>query len=212
VEHANLSGSHIPLKSRYTLLPEKPTMNDSQTSQPTTFISIDKNLKPSTQQVKQTTSRLTEMSKALVIYHSENDDTKLLAQKIAKRLEDLSIQVAISQDKQFKDFESIHEYDVIALGASCLTCRKCHGAEECRAPKLLRRNIKKLFKMNLKDKKLITFATSTEPEKHEWVRKRIEALIAPTGIKPIASIGYAGKTPDNLDAILATTIKEQMIH
>jgi flavodoxin len=151
------------------------------------------------------------MPKALIIYHTETTNMKLLAEKVKQRLEDLGIQADIYQDKQFKNFESIRDYDIIAFGAPCLTCKKCHGAEECRAPKKLRRNIKKLFKINLKGKKLITFTHSADPEKNEWIRKRIETLIAPTKIKPIATVGYAGKHPDNIDDTLRTAITEQII-
>lgn len=151
------------------------------------------------------------MLKALVIYHSEMAEMKLLGQKIRRRLEDVDMQVTISQDKQFRDFGSIREYDVIALGSPCLACRKCHGAEECRAPKLLRRHIKKLFTMDLKGKKLITFANSPEPERLEWVRGRIEVLMAPTEIAPVASIGSVGKPSENLDVALKTKIQEQTI-
>jgi menaquinone-dependent protoporphyrinogen IX oxidase len=151
------------------------------------------------------------MPKALIIYHTETTIMKLLAEKVKQRLEDLGIQVMISQDKQFKNLESIPDYDLIALGAPCLTCKKCHGAEECRAPKKLRKNIKKLFKMNLKDKKLITFTYSADPEKNKWIHKRIEDLMAPTKIKPVATVGYTGKPSDNLDNTLRTAIGEQII-
>jgi menaquinone-dependent protoporphyrinogen IX oxidase len=151
------------------------------------------------------------MPKALIIYHGETTEIKLLAGKIRQRLQDLGLQVNSSQDKQFKDFGSVHEYDVITLGASCLVCKKCHGAEECRAPKLLRRNLKKLFKMDLRSKKLITFTYSADPEKNEWIRKRFEALTTPTKIKPIVSIGYSGEIPDNLEEIIRTAITEQII-
>lgn len=77
------------------------------------------------------------MPRALVIYHTDNSDTKLLAEKIRNRLEDLGTNVSLFQDKQFKESQSIRDYSIIALGAPCLTCTKCHGAEECRAPKLL---------------------------------------------------------------------------
>lgn len=151
------------------------------------------------------------MSKALIVYHGETGDIKLLADKIKQRLENLGIQVTTSQDKQFKDFGSIREYDIISLGAPCLTCKKCHGSEECRAPKLLRRHLKKLFKMDLKSKKLITFAYSADPEKIQWINKRIETLIAPTKIKPTASIGYSGKPTDSLDEAIKTAIAGQSI-
>ena len=151
------------------------------------------------------------MPQALIIYHTETTDTKLLAEKIKQRLEDLGAQVTTSQDKDFKDFETIRDYDIIALGASCLNCKKCHLPEECRSAKHLRRNMKKLFKMNLEDKKLITFANSTDPEKNQWVRERIETLAAPTKVKLIASISYMGKPQDNLDQTLRTTITEKTI-
>ncbi len=151
------------------------------------------------------------MPKALIIYHNETTDMKLLAEKLRQRLEDLGMQVTTSQDKHFNDFGSIRDYDIIALGVPCLTCKKCHGAEECRAPKLLRKNIKKLFKMNLEDKKLITFTHSADPEKNQWIRKRFETLMAPTKIKPIASVGYTGKPPTNLNDTLRRAITEQII-
>jgi len=151
------------------------------------------------------------MPKALIIYHDETTEIKLLAVKLKQRLQDLGMEVNSSQDKQFKDFGSIHEYDIIALGAPCLVCKKCRGAEECRAPKLLRRHLKKLFKMDLRNKKLITFTISADPNKNEWIRKRFEALTSPTKIKPIVSIGYSGKTPNNLDEIIRTTITAQTI-
>jgi menaquinone-dependent protoporphyrinogen IX oxidase len=151
------------------------------------------------------------MPKALIIYHGETNDIRLLAEKVGHRLENIGIQVTTSQDKQFNDFKSIRDYDIIALGAACLTCKKCHGAEECRAPKLLRRHLKKLFKMNLNGKKLITFTQSADPEKNRWIRKRLEAFIAPTDIKPIAFIGYSGQPLDDLDQTIRTIITEQTI-
>jgi hypothetical protein len=83
--------------------------------------------------------------------------------------------------------------------------------EECRAAKHLRRNLKKLFKTNLAGKKLITFAHSPDPNKNLWIRKRIEALIAPTKIRPVASIGYTGNPQDNIYKTLGTAITEQTI-
>jgi menaquinone-dependent protoporphyrinogen IX oxidase len=151
------------------------------------------------------------MPKAIIIYHTETTDMKLLAERILHRLQDLGAQVAAIQDKHFKDFETIQDYDIIALGAPCLNCKNCHRPEECRAAKHLRRNLKKLFKMNLKDKKLITFAHSPDPEKNQWVRRRIEALIAPSRNKLIASIGYTGNPKENLDQALKTAITEQTI-
>jgi menaquinone-dependent protoporphyrinogen IX oxidase len=151
------------------------------------------------------------MPRAIVIYHTEKADIRLLEDKIKQRLEDLGAQVTTSQDKHFKDSETIRDYDIIALGAPCLNCKKCRLPEECRAAKHLRRNLKKLFKMNLNGKRLITFTNSSDPEKNQWVRKRIETLMAQTKIKPIASIGYTGKSQDNLDQTLKSAITEQTI-
>jgi len=68
------------------------------------------------------------MPKALIIYQGETTSMRLLAEKVKQRLEDLGMQVTTTQDKHFKNYESTHEYDIIALGAPCLACRKCHGA------------------------------------------------------------------------------------
>jgi len=144
--------------------------------------------------------------KALIIYHGEMNNVRLLADKIKQRLEDLGIQVTISQDKKFNDFGSIHEDDIIALGVPCLSCKKCRGEEECRGPKLLRRHLKKLFKMDLRGKKLITFTYSPDPEKNQWIKKRILTLMAPTKINPTATIGYSGKPTDNIDEVIRTAI------
>jgi menaquinone-dependent protoporphyrinogen IX oxidase len=151
------------------------------------------------------------MPKALIIYHGESADIRLIAEKVEHRLENFGMQVTTYEDKHFKDPKSVGEYDIIALGAQCLTCKKCHGAEECRAPKLLRRHLKKLFKMDLKDKKLITFTHSADPEKNQWISKRMEVLMAPTRIKPIASISHSGKPDDILEETIRTKIMEQAI-
>jgi flavodoxin len=151
-----------------------------------------------------------EIPKAIVIYQTDGDDIRLVAERIKKRLEDVGMEVAVSQDKDFKDFKSIDDFNVIALGSSCLSCRNCHGAAECRAPKKLRKRLKKLFKMDLSDKKLITFASSADSTKNEWIYKRIENLIAPTKIKLVTSIGCVGKPQDNFDTTLKQALQKKM--
>jgi flavodoxin len=151
------------------------------------------------------------MVRVLIIYHTGEAGTRLLAGRIQQRLEDLGAQVTSNQDKDLKDFEAVHDYDIIALGAPCLNCKKCHIPEECRAAKHLGKRIKKLSKMNLRDKKLITFADSPYKEKNKWIRERIETMMVPTKISPIVSVGYISKTPDSLDEIIRTSITEQVI-
>jgi flavodoxin len=150
------------------------------------------------------------MPKALVLYHTGTAGTRSIAEKVKKRLEDLDMEVVLSGDEEFRDSKSTSEYDVIALGAPCLACRDCHGAAECRGAKKLRKKLKKLFAMDLAGKKLITFANSADPTKHDAVCRRIESLMAPTKIKPIASIGCGNELPDNFDAILKTAVQEHM--
>mgnify|MGYP006270724063 CR=1 FL=1 len=81
---------------------------------------------------------------------------------------------------------------------------------ECQAPKKLRKRLKKLFKMDLSDKKLITFASSADSTKHERICKRIEDVIAPTRIKLVTSVECVGKPEDNFDTTLKQALQKKV--
>ena len=57
------------------------------------------------------------MPKALIIYDTLSGNTRHIAEALKKRLEDLGMTVDIFRDKKFKAFNTVGEYDVIALGA-----------------------------------------------------------------------------------------------
>ncbi len=50
------------------------------------------------------------MSNAIIIYDTRSGNTKLLAEKIMKRLEDLEVSVEIYRDKEFKSIDSIKDF------------------------------------------------------------------------------------------------------
>jgi hypothetical protein len=49
--------------------------------------------------------------------------------------------------------------------------------------------MKRLFEVGPNGKKLITFANSADPEKHQFMLKRIQSFMAESGIETVVSIG-----------------------
>lgn len=109
--------------------------------------------------------------------------------------------VDLSRDKQFKAFTSVGEYQVIALGAPL------HGNWPAFT---LKRKLKPLLAMDLKGKKLITFASSGGPNGHQKVCQKIESFIKPTGITPVTAIGCVGKPPEDFDIAIEAALQERM--
>ncbi|HMF32774.1 MAG TPA: flavodoxin family protein [Candidatus Lokiarchaeia archaeon] len=142
------------------------------------------------------------MPKALIIYDTFTGHTRTVAEKIKKHLEDLDFAVDLFRDKTFNGFETVQEYDVIALGSPA------HGG----VPALtLKRKLKSLFVMDLAGKKLITFSSSGGMQSAQWVVEKLEAFMAPTKITPLTSIVCQGKPPADFDRVLEMSIQEQML-
>ncbi len=64
--------------------------------------------------------------------------------------------------------------------------------------------------MDLKGKKLITFASCLDAKEQQWVFDEIETLLKPTGITPVASIGCVGKPPEDFGNAVEAAIQEEM--
>jgi flavodoxin len=140
------------------------------------------------------------LGRALIIYDTATGNTRIIAEKIKKRLEDLGMSVELFRDKIFKAFTSVGQYQVIALGAPN------HGN---RPAFTLTRKLKPLLMMDLKGKKLITFASSGGPGHHQ-VCQKIESFIKPTGITPMTAIGCVGKPPEDFDIAIDAALQERM--
>ena len=63
--------------------------------------------------------------------------------------------------------------------------------------------------MDLKGKKLITFASAGGP-RHQQICQKIENFIKPTGIIPVTSIGCVGKPTEDFDMVLGAALQEKM--
>lgn len=141
------------------------------------------------------------MVKALVIYDTLSGNTRSIAEQLKARLEDLGMTVDIFRDKKFRQFNTVQDYDVIALGAPC----------HWYLPALtLTRKLKPLFAMDLIGKKLITFASSGSSQNNNNVVKKLETLMTPTKITPVTSLGCEGKPPANFKDVLEMSIQEEM--
>jgi flavodoxin len=141
------------------------------------------------------------MVKAVVIYDTFTGHTRSIAEKIKKRMEEIGMNVDLFRDKKFSAFASVREYQVIAIGSPC------HGG---RAARTLKRKINPIISMDLKGKKLITFASCVDAKEQQWVCDEIETILKPTGITPVASIGCVGKPPKDFDSAVEAAIQEEM--
>ncbi len=141
------------------------------------------------------------MVKALIIYDTFTGHTRSMAALIKKRLEEIGMNVDLFRDKKFQAFTSVREYQVIAIGSPC------HGGK---AAVTLKRKIKPILSMDLKGKKLITFASCVDAKEQQWVCDEIERIIKPTGITPVTSIGCVGKPREGFDSAVEAAIQEEM--
>ncbi len=141
------------------------------------------------------------MVKALVLYDTFTGHTRIIAEKIKKRLEEIGIIVDLFRDKKFEAFASVREYQVIAIGSPC------HGGKAART---LKHKLDPIITMDLKGKKLITFASCVDAKEQQWVCDEIETILKPTGITPVTSIGCVGRPPKNFDTAVEAAIQEEM--
>ena len=135
--------------------------------------------------------------KAVIIYHTVSGNTKLLAEKIKKRLESLNIAVKICQDKNFEDKDSIKDFDIIGLGSPT---HYYHIAKE------FREFLQKITNFNLKGKKLIVFATGTAKSSPPKICNDISKIMKSTGVKTIAKIGSVKKPTNETDSEIEKTL------
>ena len=99
--------------------------------------------------------------KAIIIYNTRSGNTEALGQKIKERLEAKGITCEIHRDKEIKKTPNIVEpFDLLCLG-SC-----CHMYGPAFFP--FRGFLKKLAKLDLKNKKLLCFATASNEA--NWLR------------------------------------------
>ena len=141
------------------------------------------------------------MVRALIIYDTLTGHTRSIAEKIKKRMEEIGMNVDLFRDKKFNAFASVREYQVIAIGSPC------HGG---RAARTLTRKINPIITMDLKGKKLVTFASCLDAKEQQWVCDEIESILKPTGITPVTSIGCVGKPPKDFDSAVEAAIQEEM--
>jgi flavodoxin len=142
------------------------------------------------------------MPKALIVYDTFSGHNRIVAEKIKKYLENLGVAVDIFRDKTFNAFDTVQDYDVIALGSPA------HGNNPALT---LTRKLKALLKMDLSGKKLITFSSSGGALNAGRVVKKLETLMTPTKITAIASISCQGKPSAGFDDVLEASIQEQML-
>ena len=141
------------------------------------------------------------MLKANIIYHTRTGNTKSLAEKIKKRLEDLNIEVEIYQDIKFKTLDSLNDIDIICLGSP---------THYFQIAKEFKEFLKKIHGFNFKGKKLIVFATGVSPKSHPKICSDIIKILKPTGIETIAKIGCVKKPTDDLDSKIKRVISKDL--
>ncbi len=141
------------------------------------------------------------MSKAIIIYDTRSGNTKLLAEKIMKRLEDLGTSVEIYRDKEFKSIDSIKSFDIIGLGSPT------HGGQMAMT---FKKFLKKVNQLNLQGKKLIIFGTGADPNSPPKICNDIKETVSPTGLQTIAEIGCVKKPNDEIDKEIENSIQKDM--
>jgi flavodoxin len=99
--------------------------------------------------------------KAIIIFNTRSGNTEALGKKIKEILESRGITSEIHRDKEIKKTPNIVEsFDLLCIGSPC------HMYGPAFFP--LRGFLKKLAKLDLKNKKLLCFATAAEEE--NWVK------------------------------------------
>jgi flavodoxin len=92
--------------------------------------------------------------KAIIIYNTRSGNTELLGNKIKELMENQGIECEIYRDKKIKTPDIVVPFDIICLGS----CTHAGGP----AFFTFRGLVKKIAKLDLKDKKLLCFATSAD--------------------------------------------------
>ncbi|MFX1418775.1 MAG: flavodoxin family protein [Promethearchaeota archaeon] len=141
------------------------------------------------------------MAKAIIIYHTRSGNTKSLAEKIKDRLEHLNVEIKIYQDINFKEIDSIKEFDIIGLGSP---------THYYQIAKIFKELLQKINSFNLKGKKLIVFATGTAKSSPPKICSDIVKLMKPTGIQTIAKIGCVKKPTDDIDSEIEKRLSEEI--
>lgn len=137
------------------------------------------------------------MLKAIIIYHTRSGNTKSLAEKIKKRLESLNITVEVYQDKNFKENDSVKDFDIIGLGSP---------THYYQIAKEFKEFLQKITIFNLKGKKLIVFATGVAKSSPPKICNDITKIMRPTGVQTIAKIGCVKKPTDEIDSQIEKVI------
>ncbi len=111
--------------------------------------------------------------KAIIIYNTRSGNTEALGQKIKEKLEAKGITCEIYRDKEIKKTPNIVEpFDLLCVGSPC------HMWGPAFFP--LRGFLKKLAKLDLKNKKLLCFATAADeknlPITCDKIKKRLPQL------------------------------------
>jgi flavodoxin len=139
--------------------------------------------------------------KAIIIYYTQTGNTKSLAEKIKKRLESLSIAADIYQDTNFKDIDSIKDFDIICLGSPTHYFQIAKNFKEL---------LQKISDINLGGKKLIVFGTGSSKSGPPKICKDIANIMKPTGIQTIAKIGCIKKPTEEIDSKLEQILSQDI--
>ncbi|UCC20161.1 MAG: flavodoxin domain-containing protein [Promethearchaeota archaeon] len=141
------------------------------------------------------------MLKAIIIYHTCSGNTKLLAEKIKERLESLNIEIKIFQDTNFQEIDSIKKFDIIGLGSPT---HYYHIA------KIFKEFLQKINNFNLRDKKLIAFATGSAKSSPPKICNDIVKVMKQTGIQTIAKIGCVKKPTKDINSEIEGCISKEI--
>lgn len=137
------------------------------------------------------------MSKAVIIYHTRSGNTKLLAEKIVKRLKSLNMTVEMYQDIDFKNIDSIKDFNIIGLGSP---------THYYNIAKEFREFLLKITNFNLIGKKLIAFATGSTKNGPSKICNDITKILSPTGVDAMIKIGCIKKPTDEIDSKIEKAI------
>ncbi|MHA1338360.1 MAG: flavodoxin family protein [Promethearchaeota archaeon] len=130
--------------------------------------------------------------KVVIIYDTKTGKTKSFADKIAEKLKQKNHDIQIVRDKQLKDLKIVKDADLIAIGTPV------HMGS---AAFTLRRKLKKLSKIDLNGKKLITFSSSKFKDEWKKACKYIKNKLASTNISFIGEFGSAEKENTSIQNI-----------
>lgn len=110
--------------------------------------------------------------KVILIYNTKSGNTQVLAEKMKEILEKNGHECEIYRDKQIKKkLNIIEKFDLLCLGS----CVHIGGPAFS-----FRGFLKKISKLNLKEKKLICFATAGDPQylesTYNFIKKKLPQL------------------------------------